>query len=196
MENLQSTPVTGPVTDQERTYAIDVLTSTQAALHQAISGLTDAQLAYKPAADRWSINECVEHIFLVERGIFSGIQKGMAYPANPEKRAEVKYSDVDVIKAVRSRAVTLPAPDPFVPTGRFDSVRTALAAFDEQRRNAITYVQTVTDDLRTHYFRHIALGWLDIYQAILLLASHGERHRKQIEEIKASPGYPTTSSPA
>ncbi len=191
MENLQSTPVTGPVTDQERTYAVDALLSTQAALHQSVDGLTDAQLTHKPTADRWSVAECVEHIALVESGIFAAIQKGMNYPANPEKRAEIRYSDVDVIKAVRSRTVTLASPDPFMPAGRFSSTHAALDAFDKQRNDVITYAQTVTDDLRTHYFRHIALGWLDSYQAILLLASHGERHRKQIEEVKTSPGFPS-----
>lgn len=191
MENLQSAPVTGPVTEQERSYAIDALLSTRAALHQSVNGLTDAQLMHKSAADRWSVAECVEHIALVESGLFMGIQKGMSYPANPEKRAEIKYSDVDVIKAVRSRLVTLPAPDPFIPTGRFNSTGSALEFFDKERESIVRYVQTVTDDLRTHYFRHIALGWLDTYQAILLVASHGERHRKQIEEVKASPGFPS-----
>jgi hypothetical protein len=190
MQNLESNPVTGPVTELERSYAIEVLQSTQAALHQALEGLTEAQQTYKPAESRWSIAENVEHIVLVESGIFGAIQKGMTYPSNPEKRAELKYSDVDVIKAVRSRSVTLPAPDPFVPTGRFASVSEGLTAFDQQRAAAIGYMHNVTDDLRTHYFRHIALGWLDSYQAILLLASHGERHRKQIEEVKASPGFP------
>ena len=190
MQNLESTPVSGPVSEVERAYAIDVLQSTQAALHQAINGLTDNQLAYKPSSDRWSIAENAEHVVLVEMGIFGAIKKGMDYPANPDKRAELKYSDVDVIKAVRSRAVTLPAPDPFVPTGRFASISETMAALDQQRAAAIAYTQTVTDNLRTHYFRHIALGWLDSYQAILLLASHGERHRKQIEEVKADPGFP------
>jgi DinB superfamily len=127
---------------------------------------------------------------LIEQGIFMGIQKGMSYPANPDKRADVKYSDVDVIKAVRSRTVTLPSPEPFLPTGHFSSTRAALDDFDKQRERVIAYVETTTDDLRTHYFRHIALGWLDMYQAFLLLASHGERHRKQIEEVKSSPGFP------
>ncbi len=192
MQNLQTSPVTGPVTEQERAYAIEVLESTQVALHQALAGLTDAQLSFKPTdrPHRWSIAQNVEHIVLVEGGIFGAIQKGMTYPANPEKRAELKYSDVDVIKAVRSRTVTLPAPDPFVPTGRFSSIDDALAAFDQQRAAAIGFTYNVADDLRTHFFRHIALGWLDSYQAILLLASHGERHRKQIEEVKASPGFP------
>ncbi len=57
MQNLQSGPVAGPITDQERAYAIDVLQSTQVALRQAIDGLTESQLTYKSEADRWSITE-------------------------------------------------------------------------------------------------------------------------------------------
>lgn len=190
MQNLQPTTDPTVVTDEQRAYAIDVLNTTRDSLRRSLAGLTDAQLAYRPSPDRWSIAECVEHIALVEAGIFGGIQKGMSYPANPDKRADIRVSDVDVIKAVRSRAVTLPAPDAFVPTGRFGDTTGALQAFEQQRQVAIDYVSTVTDDLRTHYFRHIALGWLDIYQAILLLAAHSERHRKQIEEVKSSPDFP------
>jgi hypothetical protein len=190
MQTLQSGPATGPVTDTERAYALDILRTTRTALHAAVADLTEAQLNYKPAPDRWSIAENVEHIGLVEKGIFGGILKGMSYPANPDKRAELQHEDLYVVKAVRSRTVTFPAPDPFVPTGRFAQINDALAAFDTQREIAIEYAQIVTDDLRTHYFRHPALGWIDCFQAILLLASHSERHRKQIEEIKASAGYP------
>lgn len=190
MQNLPPASDPTAVTDEQRTYAIDALSSTRHSLRQSVTDLSDAQINFKPDADRWSIAECVEHIALVESGIFGGIQKGMSYPANPEKRADVQHEDVFVIKAVRSRTVTLPAPDPFVPTGRYGSLAGSLRAFEEQRQVAIDYVTTVTDDLRTHYFRHIALGWLDCYQAILLLAAHSERHRKQIEEVKASPGFP------
>ncbi|WP_236648923.1 DinB family protein [Spirosoma sp. 209] len=190
MQNLQPTSASGPVTDEQRAYALDALNATRISLRQSLEGLTDAQLSYKPAPDRWSVAECTEHIALVERGIFGGIQKGMSYPADPARRAEVRLSDVDVIKAVRSRAVTLPAPDPFIPTGRFGSTAAALLDFEQQRDIAIAYVQAQTDDLRTHYFRHIALGWLDIYQAVLLLSAHVERHRKQIDELKSSPDFP------
>lgn len=190
MENFRSAPVTGLVTDQERDYAINALNTTRDALHESLHGLSNVQLSFKPGSERWSIAECMEHIALIELGIFGAIQKGMAYPANSEKRAEIKFSDVDVIKAVRSRAVTFPAPDPFLPTGHYDSVSASLEAFNQQREAVITFVKTVNEDLRTHYFRHPALGWLDAYQAILVLASHSERHRKQIEEIKVSPGFP------
>jgi hypothetical protein len=193
MENLQSGPVTGPVSTQERDYAVNALSTTREALHAAVAGLSAEQLTYKPAPDRWSITECLEHIVLVEKGIFGAVRSGMSGPAEPDKRAEIRVSDVDVIKGVRSRSFKIQAPTPFVPTGRFGDAAGALAAFDEQRTAVIDYAQTVTEDLRTHYFMHLVMGRLDDYQALLLMASHGERHRKQIEEVKTSPDYPTTT---
>jgi DinB superfamily len=127
---------------------------------------------------------------LVETGIFQRIQHGMSEPTNPDRRAEINFSDVNVIKAIRSRTVQVAAPDPFVPTGRFGDITDTMAAFDQQRERAIVYLETETNDFRTHYFVHFRLGTLDAYQAILLMVSHGERHRKQIEEIKADAGFP------
>lgn len=190
MKNLQPAAVTGPVTDTERTYAIDFLKSSQQNLHQSLSGLSDEQANYKPAVDRWSIAECVEHIVLVEKGIFRAVQASMTASANPEKRSAIRVSDIDVIKSVRSRAMVTLSPAPFVPTGRFQDSNTALQAFDGYRTAAIDFMQITENDLRTHYFQHFILGTLDVYQAILLMASHVERHRKQIDEVKASPGVP------
>ena len=190
MENLQPAAVNGPVTDTERTYAIDFLKNSQQNLHQSLSGLSAEQATYKPDINRWSIVQCVEHIALVEKGIFRAVVAGMTVSPNPEKRSDIRLLDIDVIKSVRSRAMALPSPAPFVPTGRFPDLDTALKAFDEQRAAAINFVQTVQDDLRTHYFEHFVLGTLDVYQAVLLMASHVERHRKQIDEVKATPGFP------
>ncbi len=190
MNNLQPTSVTGPVTDAERAYALEALETTRVSLRQALDGLSPVQLAYKPGPDRWSIAECAEHIVLVEGGIFQAIQFSMNRPADPDRRVQIQVSDVDVIKAVRSRAAVRSAPEAFVPTGRFATIDATLQAFDGQRDAVINYVRTAKADFRTHYFRHMALGLLDAYQTVLLIASHGERHRKQIEEVKAYSGYP------
>ncbi len=184
MQNLPVSPVTGPVTVAEKTYVLELLRSTQTALHEAVANLSDAQAVYTPVAGRWSVLDCLEHIVLVEAGIFGRIQTGMDAATDPDRRAEIRVSDVDVIKAVRSRTFQIAAPTPFVPTDRFADIAGALAAFDAGRNKAIAWVETVTGDLRTHYFVHMVLGTLDAYQALLVIASHGERHRKQIEEVK------------
>jgi hypothetical protein len=33
-------------------------------------------------------------------------------------------------------------------------------------------------------------GTLDCYQLSLMMAAHTERHRKQMEEVKANPNFP------
>ncbi len=188
MENLK--PAAGTVTETERTYAIDFLTTSQHNLHQSLSSLSNEQATFKSDTNRWSILDCAEHIFLVEKGIFRAVREAMNVPANPEMRNQIRVTDIDVIKSVRSRTMAISSPAPFVPTGRFTDIATALQAFDEQRTAAIDFVQTAQDDLRTHYFEHFILGTLDVYQAILLMSSHVERHRKQIDEVKASDGFP------
>jgi len=178
------------VTDEQRAYVFDLLTKGRDTIRQAVADLSDAQMQYKTAPDRWSIAENVEHIVLVERGMFSGIQKGLTYPPDPDKRTDIRVADLDVIKAVRSRNVTLPAPEALVPTGQFASVSAALDAFEQQRTGNMNALEKLTSNFRSHYARHPAFGWIDTYQALLVLATHPERHRKQINEIKADPGFP------
>lgn len=190
MEDRHPSTITGPVTAAERTYATELLLATRDSLRQSLGGLSLARQQYKPAPDRWSIAECMEHIVLVDQAIFNRLQLGMNVPADTEKRADIKVSDVFVVKAVRSRGTVVTAPAYSEPTGRYATVEAALAVFEQQRAAAIDYLQTATNDYRTHYFEHPFLGTLDAFQAILVLASHGERHRKQIEEVKADAGFP------
>ncbi len=178
------------VTDEQRTYLIDLLTTGTNSVRAATANLTDSQLAYKSSPDRWSIAEIIEHIVLVESALFQGIQKGLGYPDNLEKRAEIRVSDLDIIKAVKSRNVTLPAPDPVMPAGKFVSVSAALSSFEQERKANLTLIENATENLRTHFARHPAFGWIDTYQALLVLALHPVRHIKQIDEVKTSAGFP------
>ncbi|MBO0934161.1 DinB family protein [Fibrella aquatilis] len=181
--------ITGPASEAEIAYAIEQLESTKTALHDAVRGLSEAQLTARPDPARWSVAECVEHIVLVEGGIFGRLQHTMQKEENPAKRAEIQVSDLYLTKALRSRKTGVPAPDPFVPTGRFGNTTAALAAFDAQRNTIIDYVKSAPGNWRTHYFTHMVFGTLDGYQTLLLFAGHCERHRKQIDEIKAAPGF-------
>ena len=190
MENRPPSEITGPFTHEERAYAIDSLKTTQAAIHQSLEGLSAHQLSYKPSADRWSVAECLEHIVLVEKRLFKGVQLGMQASANPERRVEISVSDVDVIKGMRSRKNARLAPAGTEPTGQFGDATGALQAFDTLRDTIIEFSQNTQEDLRTHYFDNRVFGTIDTFQALLMIANHSERHRKQIEEIKAEADFP------
>ncbi len=190
MENRLPTETTGPFTNEERSYAIDMLITTQADLHQSLEGLSDHQLSYQPGDERWSITACVEHIALVESRLFKGVQLGMEASPNPAKRTEISVSDVDVIKAMRSRKSARLAPASTEPTGRFGNAAGALQAFDKLREAIIDFSRNTQKDLRMYYFDNQIFGPIDVFQALLMIANHVERHRKQIEDIKADAGYP------
>ena len=190
LQDISPADVNGPISATELAYAIDLLESTKIALHDAVANLSEAQLTAKPDLERWSVAECVEHIVLVEAGIFGRLQHTMQKEEEPEKRAEIQVSDLYLTKALRNRKTGIAAPDLFMPTGRFGSTDAALATFDEQRDAVVDYVKSAPGNWRTHYFKHLVFGTIDAYQTLLLFAGHGERHRKQIEEVKATPGFP------
>jgi hypothetical protein len=51
-------------------------------------------------------------------------------------------------------------------------------------------MKATTDDLHGHGGPHPVFKMLDGYQWVLLLSGHSARHTAQIEEVKASAGYP------
>ena len=57
---------------------------------KSIKGLSDAQLDYKAAAEKWSVRNCIYHIAATEKGLWGMFEGAMKSPANPEKRSEIK----------------------------------------------------------------------------------------------------------
>jgi hypothetical protein len=154
-----------------------------------VKGLSDAQLHYKAGPDRWSIAEVVEHLGLAEEfidaNVFANFEKAPAAPAN----RDCKEIDAKVMASVPDRSTKFQAPPPLTPKDHwtFDE---ALAHFTAARAETLAFLNS-TPDLRQHVVKHPAAGELDGYEWVLLVAAHTERHTKQIEEVKASRGYPS-----
>lgn len=177
-------------TQEDRTLLITQLQQTRDALLKDVQGLTDAQLEYKPAADRWSVIECVEHITLIEKAITEGEQHLVQQPANPERKKDIKATDEQILKNVEDRSHKVKAPEYGVPKHTYGSNAETIKAFTDQRDKLIAYVTDTKDELRAHIMDHPALGPVDAYQLLLLDAAHTNRHTQQLEEVKADPGFP------
>jgi hypothetical protein len=179
------------LTPEERAAALKSLQATHDAFLQSIAGLSEKQWTFKPAPDRWSIAEVSEHITVAEGMLLELVQeKIMSGPATPEKRAEVKVTDVQILTLIPDRSHKVQAPDFLKPTGRFATREQTVQAFEQARKTTMDYVRTTNDDLRDHFAPHPMLGTMDAYQYILLISAHSERHTKQIEEVKADPNFP------
>ncbi len=186
---LSSSLTAGEVTTADRDKLVDHLKKTEAAFLKAIEGVSDAQWAWKPAADRWSVAEAAEHITKSEdllRGMAEGTLKT---PATPEILAKTKGKEEMILKTIPDRSQKFQAPEPLVPKGSFASKAALIDAFKAARAKTLA-IAGGTTDLRAHAAAGLPLGEMDTYQAILFLSAHTERHTKQIDEVKATAGYP------
>jgi hypothetical protein len=167
------------------------LKSTLKVLTQSIKGLNDAQLNFKPAPDKWSIKECVYHLALAETNLWGWSQGLMAAPANPDKRAMIKITDEQLLAGIEDRTNKVKTTENFEPkNAKWASVPDAMNFLKEERKKHIEFMKESSDDFRNHVTLESPLGPLDAYQVILLMSQHTVRHSKQIEEVKASAGYP------
>lgn len=180
----------GQLTTDERRYLVSELTETKNAYLQSIRGLTKEQWKFKAAPDRWSVEECAEHIILAEPLLMADAKRMLAEPAIP--RLPTASSDGDHLQVAKmlDRTATAKAPAAITPSGKFATPEQAAAEFTKRRDATIAYVTKTQDALRTHGGDGPAGDKNDAYQVLLLLAAHSGRHTAQIFEVEASPNYP------
>lgn len=187
---LASQVATTTLTNEERRFAVDHLKESKEALLKSVKGHSPAQLAFKPAADKWSIQECVAHIALSEDGLWALTTNTLQQPANPEKRTDVKTTDTDLIKMISSRDQKAQAAEALQPAkAQWQTTESALKHFKDQRQKTIKYLKTSTEDFRNRVAQ-LPFGALDAYQLLLLISSHTARHTAQINEVKSHPDFP------
>ncbi|MCW9038075.1 DinB family protein [Altibacter sp.] len=186
---LSFTASENKLTEAERDFAIFELNKSRELLLTALDGLTEAQLNYKSSPESWSIAECVEHIAISENNIFGMMQGNLKSEADASRRAEVKMNDEQVLKVITDRSNKVKTQEPFEPTGKFGSFEKTLKNFKEKRADNMKYVLTTEDDLRNRY-AVLPFGTLDLYQVILFMSGHTERHVLQIREIMEDADFP------
>ena len=175
------------ITAAEREFASNYLASTRDALLEALSGLSDLQWKFRPAPDRWSIAEVMEHVAFIEGRIQEIIGNLGEAPADWPMR-EVKQVDEFVLYMIPSRELRVRAPERIRPIGRWTGPE-ALEHFLNGCKKTFELLVSAPH-LRGRVLPHPIFGAWDGYQWILAASAHTERHTKQILEVKADPGFP------
>jgi uncharacterized damage-inducible protein DinB len=177
----------------DRDFIIKHLKQTQKELHAAVKGVNDEQWKWKPAPERWSVGECVEHLVKAEtflRNFVSG--DALKKPATPEKKnpAKAKEQDEAILKQVADRTRRAQAPEQAAPTGQWPDRKALLKEFDARRKATIEFARTAPADLRAYFFDSGPLAGSDYYQILLVISSHTQRHIAQMREVMAEPNFP------
>jgi DinB superfamily len=134
--------VTSTDVDHARLY----LQQTQTGVVGATQGLSPAQWKFKPAADRWSIAEIVEHMVLAQEFTLGPVQQQLAKATSAADR-DSKAVDAFIVNQLPDRITKFQAPDFLEPNGRW----TPAASIDRLRKN-FAQLSACLDapDLRQH----------------------------------------------
>jgi hypothetical protein len=114
-------------------------------------------------------------------------------PVDPVKREARKPNDEQrdrgLLAGMTDRTRRASAPQEIQPTGRYPEKAKLIEAFKKRREETLRYVETTPDDLRSR-FSKLGGGESDLYDFLLVIAGHTERHLKQMQEVMASPNFP------
>jgi hypothetical protein len=103
----------------------------------------------------------------------------------------VKVTDDQLLAGVEDRSHKVKTSDPFEPKhATWANKEEAMSFLKAEREKHIAFMNESAADFRNHIAEQGPMGPMDAYQIVLLLSQHTVRHTKQIEEVKASPGYP------
>jgi hypothetical protein len=193
--SVSTSSATAEISSQEREKVVKYLTSTRDQVLAEAASLSEAQWSFKPAPDRWSVGEVVEHLALAEPFIFDLQQKVVGgKPATPEQLKAAQGRDDFLMKAIADRTKKVSAPEPIQPTAKIGKQADVLAAFRERRAKTLDYAGKTKDDLRSRV-TDSPIGPTDGYQYLLFIGAHTERHLAQIKEVKSHAQFPKAGAP-
>ena len=152
----------------------------------AVAGLTAAQWRFKPAPERWSIAEVMEHLVITERALL-GMTRKLAASTPSSEPSPMK--DDELLQMLTDRRQPVAAPETLAPTGRFGPGAENAHQYRTARDESLDFLRSTPEDLR-RFRTKMPVGVVDGYQLLLYIAGHNYRHLAQIAEIKAHPNYP------
>ena len=163
------------------------LDATRATLHTTVDAIPASIRETRPAPDRWSVAEVLEHLARVEEQLARLLSAKLAEAkANGLLGPEVETSPVvgtlDEAR-VLDRGQRITANDRVLPRGELDCA--AARASLEGSRAGVRELVAAYDGLALSAFTlpHPALGVLDGYQWLAFIGTHEVRHANQIREI-------------
>jgi DinB superfamily len=163
------------------------LDATRARLTSSVEGLGEGQEHFRPAPERWSIADILEHLALAEASsvkLFDRLlQKAEAEGctrAEGDPFAPVSLAE----QAAPFRGQKFQAPDQLRPTGRVPLADSLASLGDSLERIRALRPRLERADCAEQRFPHPAFGPLNLYQWLLFTAAHEERHLSQINALR------------
>ena len=178
------------VSQEERKYAVNFFFYCKTNLLDKIKDLSPKQLNFKAPSSQLSVKHRLIEMAITEKKLWETINNAMQQPANPEKRADIKITDDELIQLTEAGSIGTLSTNTFKQANNpYKTAEEATASFKTIRNERIKYMKFSTEDLRNHVVLTPA-GWLDCYQFILLISASANHCAGLIEDLKNTPGFP------
>ena len=172
-----------PMTAGDRQRVLAHFEMTEAWLASELVGLSDAQLSFKMTPESWSIKDVVEHLAIAEPQYWTQLQESLQQPVGYKSES----TDAAILWYGIDRTNRNTTGEARVPKGQFATATDAFASFRKLRSTMTAFAKDTQEDLRG---RQLKGGNMDIYQWLLMISTHSQRHIMQIREVKAHSAYP------
>jgi len=177
------------MTPEERAKAIKLMRDSQKEFLEAVEKLSEAQWAYKPAPERWSVGEVAEHIMLSESLLFGIVEKVLAVKPDPDWEAKTAGKAERLERALPNRERKAQAPEVLKPQGKWTKAE-ILSRFKEARAKTLKFAEETSAPLKQYTQENPFFGTLNAYHWLIYVPLHNIRHNQQMVEVKADAGFP------
>lgn len=165
--------------------------------HAAFGGLDTGQLNWRPAADRWSIAQCFDHLLTANRQMFQAAEDALA-----GAKSRTVWQRLPVLPGImgraliRSQAPTTTRKFTAPPNARpasSDIAAGVIQVFVEQQNAAVTRLRALDEQQAAHivmvspFIKVVAYSVLDGWR---LIFAHERRHFEQARGVASSAGFP------
>jgi hypothetical protein len=165
------------------------LDASDAEFKRAVASVPPASHDLRPGPDRWSVQEIVEHVSLVEGRIapmlINELNRAREAGLTADRDTSPVLPTFDVAR-VTDRTRPIVAGEAVLPRGNVD-VKAGMKTLDEHRQALLDAV-VAADGLALGevVLPHRVFGPLNLYQWLMFAGSHEARHAGQVREIAES----------
>ena len=168
-------------------------------LKELVNGLSEAQLNWKPAPDKWSIAQCLDHLTVTsnrfEPYLTAALARGQRkWPVSAAPAYRPSFIGGWLIKQVDPETGrNLPAPKVFRPA-ESSAIHGALESFIKQHERFIEFVRRSAgiDYNKTRLRSPVTpLMRYSLADAFVITVVHGRRHLGQAQRVRETPEFPS-----
>src|SRR5262249_36476669 len=141
------------MTAEDRAKVIKLLNEWHKQTLDLMEGLSEEQLKFKSAPEKWSVLEVAEHIWLAEGLLFGSLERALASKPNPEWQPKTKGKTKFLERVMVSRDRKATAPESIVPSGRLTR-DDLIAKLNDARAKTLKFAEETKLPLKEHTLDH------------------------------------------